>query len=130
MRNEISVPSKDIGSPSQADAKPAQEDIQALIASVNRLVRAVQTASAPVLWDVADIAQWMGMSERTVQLRVVTREGFPDPFVPTGVPDARDGRRGNAQKRWFAEEVIEWARLHRASLDIKRRPGRKRGTHD
>lgn len=84
-------------------------DLPALIASVDRLVRTMSINQAPALWDVEDIALWMGMSSRTVMARVVTRVGFPEPFVPTGSTEGT-----NTQKRWFSDEVIEWARRHRA----------------
>jgi hypothetical protein len=100
-------------------SKGGAADVQALVGAVDRLVRSMAVNKAPALWSTEDIANWMGLAERTVMARVVTRPGFPEAFAPTGPSDGL-----NTQKRWFAEEVIEWARRHRASLRPKR--GRSR----
>lgn len=102
----------------------AAADVQALVSAVDRLVRSMAVSKAPALWSAEDIAKWMGLAERTVMARVVTRPGFPEAFAPTGPTDGL-----NTQKRWFAEEVIEWARRHRASLQPKRGRPRK-ALHD
>lgn len=84
--------------------------------------RHLAAGSAPQTWSVEDIGTWLGLSKYTTNQRVVTRPGFPQPIVPAGVP--------GAQKRWFADEVIEWFRQNRGTLPKARatRPGgRPRG---
>lgn len=77
---------------------------------------------APQTWSVEDIGEWLGLSKYTTSQRVVTRPGFPQPIVPAGIP--------GAQKRWFADEVIEWFRQNRGALPkacAARQGGRPRG---
>lgn len=71
------------------------------------------------LWDVEQIAQWLGLSKITVEARVVTRPGFPAAFRPV------DSKK--AQRRWFASDVHEWARMHTGVIPTARL-GRKRRT--
>jgi hypothetical protein len=73
---------------------------------------------SPKTWSVEDIGEWLGLSKFTTSQRVVTRPGFPEPIIPAGVQ--------GAQKRWFADEVIEWFRQNRGALP-KARPGKRRG---
>lgn len=58
------------------------------------------------LWDYDDIATYMKISSHTVSNQVVLRPGFPKAFVPTG-------RGGKAEKRYFAREVIDFAKGNR-----------------
>lgn len=101
---------------------PSAEDLHELIASLQQLARALsaQQNKAPVLWNAESIADWMGISPRSVA-RVTAQPDFPKPFVPAGV----EGVGMNAQKRWFADEVIEWARRHRAGVTRRGRPRRR-----
>jgi len=71
------------------------------------------------LWDVEQIAQWLGLSKITVDARVVTRPGFPAAFRPV------DSKQ--AQRRWFASDVHEWARMNTGVIPTARL-GRKRRT--
>jgi hypothetical protein len=80
--------------------------------------RRLATKSAPETWSVDDISLWLGLSKFTTNQRVVTRPGFPKPIVPVGTE--------GAQKRWFADEVIEWFRQNRGAMP-KPRSGRPRG---
>lgn len=74
------------------------------------LSRALKPSTVPIdvqLWDLEAVAAWMGLSIDTVGRNVITRAAFPTPIKPTNSPQA--------QKRWFAGEVIEWARRNRGS---------------
>lgn len=71
------------------------------------------------LWDVEQIAQWLGLSKVTVDTRVVTRPGFPEAFRPV--------ESKQAQRRWFASDVHQWARMNTGAIPTTR-PGRKRRT--
>ncbi len=82
-------------------------DIGALIQAVDRLVRSMAVQDAPKLWSMDDIASWMGLSIHTVRLRIVTQPDFPPPLIPSG-----DGVK--SQKRWFADDVVGWARRQAA----------------
>jgi hypothetical protein len=95
----------------------------ALPALLSRLDQLISVLSRPnttfndQLWDVEQIAVWMKLSVDTIARSVVTRSDFPKPLQPVGTI--------YAQKRWFAGEIIKWAREHRAILPIPR-PGRRR----
>lgn len=67
-----------------------------------RFAEAVSAMIVPVLWDQEDIAAWMKMAVSTVKLSVLPRKDFPASFVPTG--------KDAGQRRWFANDVIAWAR--------------------
>ncbi|VVE58782.1 hypothetical protein PHO31112_05379 [Pandoraea horticolens] len=88
-------------------------DVIALIERLDKLVGVMALKKAPELWTAKDIAAWMGLSESTVALKVVSRPGFPSPVVPTGSSEAK--------RRWFGDEVIEWARMNRGRLPKGRR---------
>lgn len=90
-------------------------DLATLIGTLDRLARTMSVSKAPALWSLEDIASWMSMSESTVSRRVISHPSFP----PAVAPGARLG--SNAQKRWFADEVVEWARRHRSSVATRGR---------
>ncbi|EEE06887.1 hypothetical protein KTE49_20535 [Burkholderia multivorans] len=93
-----------------------------LIERLDRLIDALEkqaNRSEDTLWDAAQIAKWLGLSKTTVEIRVVTRPGFPAALRPAG---AEQG-----QRRWFANEVVEWARKNRGTLPEPRK-GRPRKT--
>lgn len=69
------------------------------------------------LWTAEDIASYIKLAADTTERRVVTRPDFPAPLQP-----CLTGKR--ATKRWFAGEVITWARQNRSKLPTPR-PGRK-----
>lgn len=105
------------------DAPPPEGDRQAsLLAAVHERLdsidRRLAVGQAPATWSVEDIATWLALSKYTVDQRVVTRPNFPKPIVPGGVQ--------GGQKRWFADEVIQWFRTNRGALP-KARAGRARG---
>jgi predicted DNA-binding transcriptional regulator AlpA len=89
-----------------------------LLQRVNELLVKLEKGNAPTIWSKDDIAEWLGMSDSTVRKVVVVRPGFPAPIMATG---AKEG-----QKRWFADEVIEWVRKNRGTLPVGRRSGRPR----
>lgn len=94
--------------------------LETLLPRLEALVRDLEERKLPVedrLWDAGDIAQWLNLSVDTVSRSVVTRPGFPAPVQPVPGPLAR--------RRWFAGEVIRWAKQNRARLP-SRRPGRQR----
>lgn len=89
-----------------------------LLQSINRLVAALEKPKAEeTLWSAEQIASWLGLSKQTVEMRVVTRPGFPAALRPV------DSKQ--AQRRWFASDVIDWAR-NTAGTTPKSRPGRRR----
>lgn len=55
------------------------------------------------LWPLAELATWAKISITSAR-KMIARPGFPRPFEPVGQP------------RWFADEVIEWARRNRGTI--------------
>lgn len=94
-------------------------NLQDLLPVLTRLVHALEKPKKPeeTLWSVDQIAQWLGLSKQSVELRVVTRPDFPAGLRPV---DTRQ-----AQRRWFASDVMEWARRSKGTLPAPR-PGRRR----
>lgn len=89
-----------IGSLLGEDGEPASlERIQALLVSTLSLL---VSSARPAMWTLDDIANWLEVPLMTTKLYVVHQPGFPKPFRPTGKPDG--------QRRWFADEVIAYAR--------------------
>ncbi|RZF24020.1 hypothetical protein EVC45_41120 [Paraburkholderia sp. UYCP14C] len=89
-----------------------------LIERVDRLIAVLERPNAEeTLWSAEQIAQWLGLSKQTVELRVVTRPGFPSALRPV------DSRQ--AQRRWFASDVMQWARSTAGTIPASR-PGRRR----
>jgi len=83
-----------------------------IIDALKTIARQVQDNSVPVedqMWTAEQIGNYMKLSAFTVSQKVVTRPGFPAPCLPTG-----------STKRWFAGEVIQWAKLNRGKLPIGR----------
>lgn len=97
------------------DTNPAE-----LLAAIKDLVVQLSTprvAPEDQLWTTEDIATYLKLAVDTTERRVVTRSDFPGPLQP-----CLTGTR--AAKRWFAAEVITWARQNRCKLPAPR-PGRK-----
>lgn len=69
------------------------------------------------LWTVEQIAEWLSLSKVTVEIRVVSRQDFPAALRPV------DSKQ--AQRRWFASDVVEWARHNTGTAPVGR-PGRRR----
>ncbi|TDR82148.1 hypothetical protein [Paludibacterium purpuratum] len=93
-------------------------DVAALVASIDKLVTTMSVRNAPALWKAENIGEWLDLSEYTVSHHVVTQPGFPAAIRATGTKEC--------QKRWFADEVIEWARKYRGALPVGRQNGRRR----
>ena len=94
--------------------------IQLLIAKLDRIIAALEKprlAPDETLWSSEQIANWFGLSQQTVEVRVVTRPGFPAALRPV------DSKQ--AQRRWFAADVMEWARSTAGTIPASR-PGRRR----
>lgn len=96
-------------------------DATEFLARMERLVSAIEKPKRldETLWSTDQIAQWLGLSKPTVELRVVTRKDFPAALRPVETKQA--------QRRWFASDVLEWARSNRGTLPPPR-PGRRRKT--
>lgn len=78
------------------------EQYALLDAKIDKLLRQVSVKPVAAVWSYADIAKWLGKSERTVRDLVLV-PSFPKPI---------DGVQRDP--RWFADEVEKWARTHRA----------------
>jgi len=57
---------------------------------------------SPAVWTMETIAQWLDLPVTTVKIYVITHPEFPPGFRPTG--------KKGGMKRWFADDVIEFAR--------------------
>jgi len=80
-------------------------------------LRAPRVSIDDELWTFDDIAQYLKLSQYTVERRVVVQPGFPEAFQPCAI-----GKGSKAVKRWFAGEVIRWARQNRAKRPLARSP--------
>lgn len=93
---------------------------------IDRLVIALEQRKPKkleeTLWTVDEIANWLKLSKVTVELRVVTRPGFPAALRPVDTKQA--------QRRWFASDVVMWARKHRGTLPEPRRGRPRRSEAD
>lgn len=101
-----------------------EADSPALLAILRTLVtelRAPKVSIDDELWTFDDIAQYLKLSQYTVERRAVVRSGFPEALQPCA-----SGKGSKAVKRWFAGEVIKWARQNRAKLPCARIPSRAR----
>lgn len=78
-------------------------------------LRAPRVAIDDELWTFDDIAQYLKLSQYTVERRVVVQPGFPEAFQPCAT-----SKGSKAFKRWFAGEVIKWARQNRAKIPTAR----------
>ncbi|MBB3259964.1 hypothetical protein F4827_005036 [Paraburkholderia bannensis] len=95
------------------------QDLHELIPILTRLVAALEKPKRldETLWTTEQIAQWLGLSKQTVELRVITRPDFPGGLRPVDSVQA--------QRRWFASDVLDWARKNKGTLPTPR-PGRRR----
>jgi predicted DNA-binding transcriptional regulator AlpA len=88
---------------------------------VHRLIAAMDLQKpkklTETLWNAEQVAEWFGLSRVTVDTRVITRPDFPKALRPV------DSKQ--SQRRWFASDVVEWARTNTGVTPIAR-PGRKR----
>jgi hypothetical protein len=90
---------------------------------IDRLVVALEQRKPKkleeTLWNVDQIAEWLGLSKVTVEIRVVSRPDFPSALRPV------DSKQ--AQRRWFASDVLAWARANTGTVPAGR-AGRRRKT--
>jgi hypothetical protein len=96
--------------------------LEVLLPRLEQLIHRLEAGRVPLedqLWDIGAIAAWLNLSADTVSRGVVTRPGFPAPV------QAGSGKL--ARRRWFAGEVIRWARANRGKLP-EPRAGRRRGS--
>lgn len=96
----------------------AQFESAELLLTLRTLVSELRASKVSIddeLWTFDDIAQYLKLSQYTIERRVVIQPGFPKAFQPCGI-----GKESKAVKRWFAGEVIKWARQNRARLPTKR----------
>ena len=56
----------------------------------------------PTLWTAKEIADWMQYKPEHVRKNIVTLPDFPRAFNPSG--------KLHGVKRWFADDVVDWAR--------------------
>lgn len=97
--------------PPNQDAHPSE-----LLAAIKQLVDQLsgpRVSQADELWTAEDIASYFKLAADTTERRVVTRPDFPSALQP-----CQTGAR--AAKRWFAAEVITWARQNRSKLPTPR----------
>ncbi|MEE4820460.1 hypothetical protein V2K62_22015 [Pseudomonas alliivorans] len=95
-----------------------ESDSADLLVTLRALVtelRAPKISIDDELWTFDDIAQYLKLSQYTVERRVVVQPSFPQAFQPCA-----KGKGSKAVKRWFAGEVIKWARQNRAKLPVAR----------
>lgn len=103
------------------DAQSAVFDVPMLLKKLDKLVDTLTHKSdQPILWSSEQAGEWFGLSEHTFRYKVSVRPGFPEPVSPAGTLECK--------KRWFADEVVEWARLNRGVLPAGRGTGRPRKT--
>jgi len=84
----------------------------ALLAAISNLAEQFKKTQIPVedtLWSHIEIAGYLKLATEVVSRYVVTRTDFPEPLQPCPT-----GKR--AAKRWFAGEVIRWAKQNRGNL--------------
>lgn len=92
------------------------EDQARLLAALQDLVAQLKRPQVPIedqLWTAEDVADYLKLATDTTERRVVTRPDFPVPLQPCPT-----GKR--AAKRWFATEVVAWAKKNRARLPTPR----------
>lgn len=85
--------------------KQQTEALKANFTQQMSLLRA-ELQSSPMLWTIQDIADFLKIALVTAKTRVIVKEGFPEPF---SVTDSEE----KIHRRWFANEVVEWARSNR-----------------
>ncbi|KTB75351.1 MULTISPECIES: hypothetical protein [Pseudomonas] len=100
---------------SNLSTDPESADLLLTLRALVTELRAARVSIDDELWTFDDIAQYMKLSQYTVERRVVVQPGFPDALQPCA-----SGKGTKAVKRWFAGEVIKWARQNRAKLPVAR----------
>jgi len=86
-----------------------QPDLVAALHELIAQLKKPQVSADDVLWTFSEIADYLKLSAFTVETKVVTRPDFPKALQPClGSP------RG--QKRWFARDVMDWARQNSGNI--------------
>ncbi len=101
----------------------SMQQLEALLPRIDALLRHLEDQRLPLddrLWDTGAIAEWLNLSVDTVTRAVVTRPGFPQPVQAVSGALAR--------RRWFAGEVVRWARQNRGRLPVRRGARRRQAT--
>jgi len=70
------------------------------------------------LWTSTDVACYLKLSLDTIERYVISRPDFPQSLQP-----CLTGKR--AAKRWFAGEVIRWAKQNKGNLPTPRKRNRQ-----
>lgn len=91
------------------DNRTDQAELVVAIRDLIAQLQAPRVSSADELWTAEDIARYIKLAVDTTERRVVTRPDFPASLQP-----CLTGAR--AAKRWFAAEVIRWARQSRCKI--------------
>jgi len=92
-----------------------------LLAAIGELVEQLKQPKVPPedsLWSPQDIADYLKLAPAVVLRSVVVRPEFPEPLQP-----CLTGNR--AAKRWFAGDVIRWAKQNKGHLPKPRARGRQ-----
>jgi len=95
-------------------AKNAPNEPLELISAIAELVEQLKRPQIPVddlLWSYREIADYLRLSQDAVARNVVAQPNFPQPLLP-----CTKGKK--ASKRWFAGEVIRWAKNNRSAIPI------------
>ena len=99
------------------EAAEQRDEILVRLEQVVALLRTIAVPQDDALWNSQQIADWLGLSKVSVELRVVSRDNFPKPLRAVDTKQA--------QRRWFRSDVIEWGRANAGSVPAPRR-GRPR----
>lgn len=84
------------------------QDLAAAIRDLVAQLSAPKIAPEDELWTSKEIGEYLKLSPITVEQRVATRPGFPEPLQPCGTV--------KSMKRWFAIDVKKWARQNSSKL--------------
>ncbi|HGM7922744.1 TPA: hypothetical protein ACKQHQ_002941 [Pseudomonas aeruginosa] len=85
-----------------------EQDLAGAIRDLLAHLRGPKVAPEDELWTTKDIGEYLKLSPVTVEQRVATRPGFPEPLQPCGTV--------KSMKRWFAADVKRWARHNSSKL--------------
>lgn len=84
------------------------KNLERIAKAMEASASAIKVSKAPELWTTEDIANWLKLKNAEVRDRIVKMPTFPRPFCPT------QSKQGH--KVWFADDVIEWARINTGKL--------------
>ncbi|WP_068390043.1 hypothetical protein [Ventosimonas gracilis] len=95
-----------------------QEDIASVLNELVLFLKRPNIAADDELWTCEDIAAYLKLSTATVERRVVVRPEFPEAIQPCAT-----GK--HAVRRWFAGDVIRWAKQNKGKLPKSKARGRQ-----